>query len=160
MNLRKTNFIKRKKPKKKNSFKPTKRKLKIDFKEKVFAGRFKYRLLIDIQSTLSALKQSLTAYLPVLNSAINFKKFIKSQGNNKEQKYIAHCEETIKQSLKDELKPDLPVTILIGPEGDFSSTEINLAQEVGFTPVSLGQSRLRTETAAIVACHSVAFVNE
>lgn len=60
MNLRKTNFIKRKKPKKKNSFKPTKRKLKIDFKEKVFAGRFKYRLLIDIQSTLSALKQSLT----------------------------------------------------------------------------------------------------
>jgi len=108
----------------------------------------------------SALKQSLKAYLPVLNPAITLKEFLKLQDSNKSQKLIAHCEETEKQSLKSSIEPNKSITILIGPEGDFSPVEIDLALESKFIPVSLGESRLRTETAAIVACHSVSFVNE
>mgnify|MGYP001823773793 CR=1 FL=1 len=65
-----------------------------------------------------------------------------------------------RKSLKYELKPQTSVTILIGPEGDFSKKEIELAIKNSFIPVTLGETRLRTETAAIVACHSVVFVNE
>lgn len=106
----------------------------------------------------SAAKQSLTCYLPKLNEAVSFKSFIKQDftGNI----YIAHCEETDKKSLKNELKPNQDITILIGPEGDFSVKEIELALQNKFIPVTLGETRLRTETAAIVACHSVAFTNE
>ena len=108
----------------------------------------------------SAMKQSLKAYLPRLNEAVSFSQFIEKQKNFDGLAYIAHCEETKKQSLKDLLQPKNNVLICIGPEGDFSPTEIVAALTNGFKPVSLGTSRLRTETAAIVACHSVAFVNE
>jgi 16S rRNA (uracil1498-N3)-methyltransferase len=108
----------------------------------------------------SAMKQSLKAYLPELQEAISFSEFIENQKNFGGLKCIAHCEETKKQSLKNLLKPEKNVLICIGPEGDFSSAEIDEALTQGFNPVSLGNSRLRTETAAIVACHSVAFVNE
>jgi len=74
--------------------------------------------------------------------------------------FIAHCEDTNKQSLKSQLKPNTDITILIGPEGDFSVKEIAMALERQFIPVTLGETRLRTETASVVACHSVAFVNE
>ena len=73
---------------------------------------------------------------------------------------FAHCEETDKKSFKKELQPNEDVLILIGPEGDFSVKEIKQALQNGFIPVTLGETRLRTETAAIVACHSIAFVNE
>ncbi len=105
----------------------------------------------------SAMKQSLQAYLPQLNPAISFSEFITQK--NTGQLLIAHCEETQKQSLKDVLQPKGDVTILIGPEGDFSTQEIELALSAGFVPVTLGETRLRTETAAIVAAHSVAFMN-
>lgn len=108
----------------------------------------------------SAMKQSLKAYLPVLNEAVSFKDFVTSENTSEGLKYIAHCEETDKKSLKSVLLPKKKTTILIGPEGDFSSEEIELAKKSGFIPVALGESRLRTETAAVVACHSVAFVNE
>lgn len=108
----------------------------------------------------SAMKQSLKAQLPTLNEAVSFKEFINSEKKSDGLKCIAHCEETEKQSLKSVLLPKKKVLILIGPEGDFSPDEIELAKEAGFLPVTLGDSRLRTETAAIVACHSVAFVNE
>jgi len=107
---------------------------------------------------LSAMKQSNQYFLPKLNEAIAFKDFIKTK--NEGLQLIAHCEETDKKSLKDILKPNLDVTILIGPEGDFSEKEIKLALENNYIPVTLGNTRLRTETAAIVACHSVVFVNE
>ncbi|MEW7291674.1 16S rRNA (uracil(1498)-N(3))-methyltransferase [Aquimarina sp. 2304DJ70-9] len=107
---------------------------------------------------LSAMKQSLQCYLPKLNPAISFSEFI-SQKNN-DQLLIAHCEETKKQSLKTTLKPKSNTTILIGPEGDFSTKEIDLALSHGYIPVTLGETRLRTETAAMVAAHSVTFVNE
>lgn len=106
----------------------------------------------------SAMKQSLHYYLPQLNEPILFKDFLKKERNS--QKFIAHCEETDKKSLKNELKTNEDVTILIGPEGDFSVKEIQLALEHNYIPVSLGQTRLRTETAAIVACHSVVLINE
>ncbi|MGM5471379.1 16S rRNA (uracil(1498)-N(3))-methyltransferase [Flavobacteriaceae bacterium LMO-SS05] len=106
----------------------------------------------------SAMKQSLHCYLPKLNEAIPFKDFIKQSFNG--QLFIAHCEETDRKSLKQELKANTNLTILIGPEGDFSVKEIEMAIHNTFIPVTLGDTRLRTETAAIVACHSVAFVNE
>jgi len=108
---------------------------------------------------LSAMKQSNETFLPKLNEAVSFKEFIKQQQNEGLQ-LIAHCEETDKKSLKKVLKPNENVTILIGPEGDFSEKEISLALENNFKPVTLGNTRLRTETAAIVACHSVVFFNE
>jgi 16S rRNA (uracil1498-N3)-methyltransferase len=104
------------------------------------------------------MKQSNETYLPKLNEAISFKEFIKQK--NKGLQLIAHCEETDKKSLKEVLKPNENVTILIGPEGDFSDKEIALALENNFQPVMLGNTRLRTETAAVVACHSVVFFNE
>ena len=106
----------------------------------------------------SAMKQSLHYYLPKLNEPISLKEFLKKKVDG--QKFIAHCEETDKKSLKNELKSNEDVTILIGPEGDFSIKEIQLAIENNFIPVSLGNTRLRTETAAVVACHSVVFKNE
>lgn len=106
----------------------------------------------------SAMKQSLNCYLPKLNDAISFKDFINQE--IKGQLFIAHCEDTDRKSLKNELKTKTDVTILIGPEGDFSVKEIEMALKHNFIPVTLGTTRLRTETAAIVACHSVAFVNE
>lgn len=106
----------------------------------------------------SAMKQSNQFYLPKLNEPISFKDFIKVKNDGIQ--LIAHCEETNKKSLKDILKPNENITILIGPEGDFSEKEIQLALENKYIPISLGNTRLRTETAAIVACHSVAFVNE
>ncbi|AFL82272.1 RNA methyltransferase, RsmE family [Aequorivita sublithincola DSM 14238] len=108
----------------------------------------------------SAMKQSLKAYLPVLNEAVSFKDFINSEKSSEGLKCIAHCEETDKKSLKSVINKNQKITILIGPEGDFSSEEIELAKMSGYIPVTLGESRLRTETAAIVACHSVAFKNE
>ncbi|MFD2942054.1 16S rRNA (uracil(1498)-N(3))-methyltransferase [Flavobacterium notoginsengisoli] len=107
---------------------------------------------------LSAMKQCNETFLPKLNEAISFKEFIKQK--NEGLQLIAHCEETDKKSLKEVLKPNEDVTILIGPEGDFSEKEIALALENNYKPVALGNTRLRTETAAVVACHSVVFFNE
>ncbi|NLP56695.1 16S rRNA (uracil(1498)-N(3))-methyltransferase [Lutibacter sp. B1] len=106
----------------------------------------------------SAAKQSLKFHFPKLNEPINFNQFINSDFEG--QLFIAHCEETNKKSLKSTIKPNLKTTILIGPEGDFSIKEIQQSLKHKFIPVSLGESRLRTETAGVVAVHSVAFINE
>ena len=106
----------------------------------------------------SAMKQSLHLYLPTLNEPISFKDYVNQDFSG--DIFIAHCEETDKKSLKNEIKPNSETTILIGPEGDFSVNEIETAIKNKFIPVTLGNTRLRTETAAIVACHSVAFINE
>lgn len=106
----------------------------------------------------SAMKQSLQYYMPVLHEPVAFNNFMKETRTG--QLFIAHCEETDKKLLKTEIKPATVLTILIGPEGDFSTKEIAQALQLGYIPVSLGNTRLRTETAAIVAAHSVAFVNE
>lgn len=105
----------------------------------------------------SAMKQSLRSYLPQLNEAISLKEFLEQE--HKGLLFIAHCADDEKMDLKRRVAPDHDVTILIGPEGDFSNTEIQSAQDKGFLPVSLGESRLRTETAAIVACTTVNIIN-
>jgi 16S rRNA (uracil1498-N3)-methyltransferase len=107
---------------------------------------------------LAAMKQSNELYLPKLNPAVTFKEFITQ--SNEDVKLIAHCEETGKKTLKSVVKPNQNLTIMIGPEGDFSEKEIELALTHNYIPVTLGTTRLRTETAAIVACHSVVFINE
>ncbi|AVR46405.1 16S rRNA (uracil(1498)-N(3))-methyltransferase [Christiangramia fulva] len=106
----------------------------------------------------SAVKQSLHFRMPQLNEPLNFKEIISKY--NTGNRYIAHCEETQKAYLQQKIKKGEDVVILIGPEGDFSSGEIELAIKNGWIPVSLGDSRLRTETAAIVACHTVALLNQ
>jgi 16S rRNA (uracil1498-N3)-methyltransferase len=107
---------------------------------------------------LSAMKQCNQMFLPKLNPPTTLKEFIKTTQYG--TLLIAHCEETNKKSLKSVVAPGTDYTILIGPEGDFSNKEITLALENSYTPVSLGHTRLRTETAAVVACHSVVFSNE
>ena len=75
-------------------------------------------------------------------------------------KYIAHCYKDEKRELKDVLQKGRDVLILIGPEGDFSEQEVEMAIANGFVPVGLGRSRLRTETAGVVACHTAVLLNE
>ena len=101
---------------------------------------------------LSAMKQSLKFHLPKLNEAITLNDFLKTdfQGN----KYIAHCEDGEKKELKAVNKTE-KYLMLIGPEGDFSQKEIDLALQNQFKALSLGTSRLRTETAGIVAVHTI-----
>ena len=106
----------------------------------------------------SATKQSLQTYLPKLNSSVSFKDFLKQEFSG--QQFIAHCEESDRKSLKQVLQASEDVTILIGPEGDFSVKEIEMALQHNFIPVTLGETRLRTETAAIAACHTVSLINE
>jgi 16S rRNA (uracil1498-N3)-methyltransferase len=106
----------------------------------------------------AAMKQSLQYYLPIVNEPISFSEFIKKDVSG--EKFIAHCEETDKKSFKNELKAQKDIVILIGPEGDFSTKEINLAIKNHYIPVTLGNTRLRTETAALVACHTTALINE
>lgn len=106
----------------------------------------------------TAMKQSLQFYLPKLNEPVAYNSFV--EAHQEGQLFIAHCEETEKRLLKNAIESKKQVTILIGPEGDFSTKEITLALQQNYIPVSLGNTRLRTETAAIVAAHSVAFVNE
>lgn len=107
---------------------------------------------------LSAAKQSLTPYLPKLNDLTPFEQFVEQVPQ--QDKFIAHCYEQDKKVLKSEIQPGHSVCVLIGPEGDFSTEEIDLALQRGFIPVSLGNSRLRTETAGVVACHTAILMNE
>ena len=109
---------------------------------------------------LSAAKQSLTPYLPVLHEMTPFPSFLDRVAATDTQRFVAHCYEGQKTLLRDALQPKRDTIILIGPEGDFSEQEIDAALQAGFHPVSLGASRLRTETAAIVACHTAILINE
>ena len=107
---------------------------------------------------VSAMKQSNQCYLPKIHPFTPFTAFVKAERTG--QLFVAHCEETERYSLKSKLNPNQQTTILIGPEGDFSSSEIQLALTQNFQPVTLGLTRLRTETAALAACHSVAFIHQ
>ena len=108
---------------------------------------------------ISSMKQSIKAFKPVLNEPVSFNEFV-SAGNN-DIKMIAHCHSELERSkIEDVCEKNRNVVILIGPEGDFSDEEINLATHHGFSPVHLGKSRLRTETAGIAACNSVYFINQ
>lgn len=106
---------------------------------------------------ISAMKQSQKATLPRLAGMINFRAFVQQPFEGR--KFIAHCEEGDKTLLKHTYHSGENALVLIGPEGDFSPEEIELAIQQGFEPISLGKSRLRTETAALVACHTLHVLN-
>ena len=105
----------------------------------------------------AAIKQSLKAYHPILNEPLTLNQLFDKPFEG--QKFIAHCEPGEKFNLKDEITPQGRYLILIGPEGDFAPAEIDKALHNGFKPISLGTSRLRTETAALEACFEVNFLN-
>lgn len=107
---------------------------------------------------IAAMKQSLKAYLPRLNPLTDFRTFISSARET--YKLIAHCHPGEKKRLDEAYSAGSDVVILIGPEGDFSEQEVALAEAHGFLAITLGNSRLRTETAGIVACHSIDFMNK
>jgi len=106
----------------------------------------------------SAMKQSLKYHLPKLNELTTFQDFIEQDIQG--ARYIAHCASSEKQMLKSVSKSVKHITILIGPEGDFSTTEIENAEHQNFISVDLGESRLRTETAGVVATHIVSLFNQ
>lgn len=106
----------------------------------------------------SAVKQSLQAYHPVLNPQISLTDFLKMEHDS--IKMIAHCiDGEPRQYISQVLLPHQRYLILIGPEGDFSPKEIELALQSGFKPLTLGNTRLRTETAALAACFEVNYLN-
>ena len=108
---------------------------------------------------VAAMKQSKQAYLPKLNAAVSFDSFVSN--NTVEERYIAHCiENDDKKQLKEVIKKGADTLVLIGPEGDFSPKEIDHALKHGFSAVSLANNRLRTETAAIVSCHTINLINQ
>ena len=107
---------------------------------------------------VAAMKQSLKAYLPVIHEMIPFDTFV--SGNFKGKKFIAHCVPGEKPHLFNLIRQNEDILVLIGPEGDFSPDEITLAKQHGFQEISLGSSRLRTETAALAAVHTIALCNE
>ena len=106
----------------------------------------------------AAMKQSLKFHLPKLNDAVPFNEFLNRKFEKKV--YIAHCHEGDKGGMKTLIQPEESLTILIGPEGDFTEDEVSTCIKGGFHPITLGDARLRTETAAVVAVQNVAFINQ
>ena len=134
----------------------------IGFDELSFLNcRFSERKVVKTERiekiVVSAMKQSLKARKPIVNEMTDFAKFM--QRDFQGQKFIAHCYEGEKPLLKEVLKPGEDALVLIGPEGDFSPEEVQKAEALGFQPISLGKSRLRTETAALVAVHMMNLFN-
>ena len=109
------------------------------------------------KTAIAAMKQSKQAILPQIDEITNFDNFIKQPFNG--QKYIAHCYNNEKNPLTSVYTKGQNVLILIGPEGDFSEKEVEMAINNGFIPVSLGNNRLRTETACLAACHTIHVLN-
>ena len=115
---------------------------------------------------IAAMKQSHKAWKPVLNEMTDFKAFLHEIEKREKpmQKFICHCHEEEglgeKVMLKDAVKGGEDVLVLVGPEGDFSIDEVKMAEAQGFQSVSLGKSRLRTETAALVAVHIMNLINQ
>lgn len=120
------------------------RKLRLDRLEKII---------------LSAMKQSLKAWLPKINDLTKFEDLINQEVTADSQQFIAYCNDEQRIPLKEGYRPGKNVLILIGPEGDFTEKEVGMAFDQGFTGVSLGESRLRTETAGLAACHIINLFN-
>lgn len=111
---------------------------------------------------VSAMKQSLHTVLPEIHPAVSLRNLLSTfHFSLSTQKFIAHCEaDKPRTPLATALQPGKDAVVLIGPEGDFSEEEIALALECGFQPVSLGSSRLRTETAALYAVTAFNLIND
>lgn len=108
---------------------------------------------------VSAMKQSLKAVLPEIDGMTPLTRFVATCGST--QKFVAYCDDAVERRLlAREYRPGTDVTVLIGPEGDFSPDEINAVISAGFVPVTLGDNRLRTETAALVACDTFHIITQ
>ena len=129
---------------------------------KLFASYHSERRVANVERfkkiVVSAMKQSVKSKMPAIEEMISFDKLVKQDFDG--QKFIAWIDDGVKEQLCDLYKKGDDVLVLIGPEGDFSKEEVELAKENGFVPVSLGKARLRTETAAIVACHTIQLINQ
>lgn len=112
------------------------------------------------KKAVAALKQSLQTWLPILNPPCSFEEFIQKTKQNHTQKFIAYVDDTNTQMLSQSAQPNQNYCVLIGPEGDFSKEELEVSLQNSFQKVSLGRTRLRTETAGLVACCTLNFVNE
>ena len=112
-----------------------------------------------IKILVSAMKQSMKSTLPEFDGMVDFKKFISEK--NDSQKFMGYCDDSNPLlKLTDEYHPAQDVTILIGPEGDFSEDEVKMAVEAGYIPVTFGDTRLRTETAALYALSTIHISND
>jgi 16S rRNA (uracil1498-N3)-methyltransferase len=109
---------------------------------------------------LSTMKQAIIPFRPVLDELTAFNTFVVKPGVPKNNRFIAHCEDTGRKKLMEVCKASQDIVVLIGPEGDFAPEEISFATDHGFIPVSLGVNRLRTETAGVVACHTINILND
>lgn len=107
---------------------------------------------------VAAMKQSVKSKMPVIKDMVAFDKLVRQDYDG--QKFIAWIDDDVTEQLCDLYRKGENALVLIGPEGDFSKEEVALAKENGFVPVSLGKARLRTETAAVVACHTIQLINQ
>lgn len=112
------------------------------------------------KTAIAAMQQSLRYYLPKVNPMVALKDFLSESANTDAQKFIAHCEALPNQLFKKKVIPQKPSLALIGPEGDFSKREVQLANQQGFKDVSLGTVRYRTETAALVLASILAVLHD
>lgn len=131
-------------------------------KVRLFASYHSERRVANVERfrkvMISAIKQSIKSKLPEIEDVVDFNKLVKQPFDG--QKFIAWIDDNVTELLCDKYEKGKNALVLIGPEGDFSAEEVKLAVENGFVPVSLGDARLRTETAAIVACHTVQLINQ
>ena len=129
---------------------------------KLFSSYHSERRVANVERfkkiVVSAMKQSVKSKMPIVEEMVSFDKLVKQ--NYDGQKFIAWIDDDVKVQLCDLYKKGDNALVLIGPEGDFSKEEVTLAKENGFVPVSLGEARLRTETAAVVACHTIQLINQ
>jgi 16S rRNA (uracil1498-N3)-methyltransferase len=112
------------------------------------------------KKSISAMKQSLKSYYTPIRETVHFEQLVTDEKWKDYQKFIAYVDHTIPNHLFQLAEKDEKYLVLIGPEGDFSPEEIQLAKKHGFQPCSLGKSRLRTETAGLVAVHTLNLLNE
>jgi len=106
---------------------------------------------------IAAMKQSRRASLPVINDIVKFSEILKLNFNS--NKFIAYCKSDLKSNIHSLYEKGTDVVVIIGPEGDFSEKEIEYAKTKNFVEISLGNSVLRTETAAIFACSAINLIN-
>lgn len=129
---------------------------------KLFASYHSERRTANVERfkkiIVAAMKQSVKSKMPVIEDIVAFDKLVRQNFDG--QKFIAWIDDDVTEQLCDLYRKGENALVLIGPEGDFSKEEVALAKENGFVPVSLGKARLRTETAAVVACHTIQLINQ
>lgn len=129
---------------------------------KLFASYHSERRVVNVDRfkkiVVAAMKQSVKSNMPIVEEMQTFENLVRQDFHG--QKFIAWIDEEVKDQLCNLYDKGSDVLVLIGPEGDFSKDEVELAKANGFVPISLGEARLRTETAAIVACHTIQLINQ